>query len=121
MRAEKWEPVTGIEGPCDRISFSYSSGAGTAMVSMNFSAGDGASRNLILQFKGLVVLAGEDEAPGGFVPAPATESLPKLHCGRHPNWTFPLLNLLDSGPLPREARALLFSVFGQSGSRNCER
>ena len=99
MRAEKWEPISGIDGPSDGISFSYSSGVGTATVSMTFSEGGRPKRNLILQFKDIVVLAGEDEAPGGFIEAPPIQSLPRLELGLHPNWTFPLLKLLDSEPL----------------------
>lgn len=101
MRAEKWEPIGEINGPSDGISFSYSSGVGTAIVTMSFSEDDRPSRNLILEFQHIVVLAGEDEAPGGFIPAPPTESMPRLERGRHPSWTFPLMRLIDSEPLDR--------------------
>jgi hypothetical protein len=57
------------------------------------------TRDLILRFKQVVILCGEDEAPGGFVLAPAIESLPKLGRGDHPTWTFPLLKIVNSGPL----------------------
>jgi hypothetical protein len=99
VRAEKWEPISDIDGPSDGISFSYSSGVGTATVSMSFSEGGRSSRNLILQFRDIVVLAGEDEAPGEFIEAPPVQSLPRLEHGLHPNWTFPLMKLLDSKPL----------------------
>jgi hypothetical protein len=56
-------------------------------------------RELILKFRTVVVLCGENEAPGGIVPAPAISSLPKLGRGEHPSWTFPLLRLIDSPPL----------------------
>jgi hypothetical protein len=99
MRAEKWEPISDIDGPSDGISFSYNSGVGTAAVSMIFSEGGRSSRNLILQFRDIVVLASEDEAPGGFVEAPPIQSLPRLEHDPHPTWTFPLMKLLDSEPL----------------------
>ena len=99
MRAEKWEPISDIDGPCDGISFSYSSGAGTASVSMMFSRDDGSKRQLILHFRDIVVLAGEDEAPGGFIEAPPAQSLPRIEHGLHPTWSFPLIKLLDSRPL----------------------
>lgn len=59
----------------------------------------GPPRDLILRFKQVIVLSGEDECPGGFVPAPAVKSLPKLGHGDHPTWTFPLLKIVDSEPL----------------------
>jgi hypothetical protein len=99
MRAERWEPIDGIDGPSDGISFSYDSSAGAATVSMSFSEAGGTPRNLILKFRHIVVLAGEDEAPGGFIAAPAIKSLPKLERGLRPSWTFPLMRLLDSKPL----------------------
>jgi hypothetical protein len=66
---------------------------------MNFAESVGSARTLTLKFTHVVVLAGEDEAPGGFIPAPAVQSLPKLERGRYPTWTFPLLMLLDSDSL----------------------
>jgi hypothetical protein len=59
----------------------------------------GPPRDLILKFAQVIVLSGEEKCPGGFVPAPAAQSLPKLERGDHPSWTFPLLKLLDSEPL----------------------
>jgi hypothetical protein len=97
MRAERWEPVDGIDGHCDDIEFTYRSD-NTATVSMHF-AETGTARTLTLKFTYVVVLAGENEAPGGFIPAPTVQSLPKLERGRYPTWTFPLLTLLDSDPL----------------------
>lgn len=99
MHAEVWEPIEGICGPCDHIAFSYTP-VHAAAVHMTFAgAAGGPPRELILRFKQVVVLSGEDEAPGGFVPAPAINSLPKLGRGDHPTWTFPLLKIVDSGPL----------------------
>jgi hypothetical protein len=98
MRAEKWEPVNGIEDPIDHIDFSYNL-ASKATVSIAFAASESSARTLILRFTHVIVLAGEDEAPGGFIAAPAAQSLPKLERGRHPSWTFPLLRLLDSAAL----------------------
>jgi hypothetical protein len=99
MRAEVWEPVDGIDGPCGQISFSYSPDH-TATVLMSFAGIAGnPPRDLILRFRLVIVLSGEDECPGGFVQAPAIPSLPKLGRGEHPSWTFPLLKLLDSEPL----------------------
>lgn len=46
----------------------------------------GAARGLTLKFKRVVVLCGEEECPGGFVPIP--KPLPKLGRGSHPNYTF---------------------------------
>jgi hypothetical protein len=68
---------------------------------MSFSEAGGSHRNLILRFRHIVVLAGEDEAPGGFIAAPAIESLPKLERGLRPSWTFPLMRFLDSKPLDK--------------------
>lgn len=99
MRAEKWAPVDGIDDPIDHIDFSYNTSAGNATVSITFAGSEVSARTLILRFTHVIVLAGEDEAPGGFIAAPAAPSLPKLERGRHPSWTFPLLRLLDSEPL----------------------
>jgi hypothetical protein len=99
MHAEVWEPIEGICEPCDHIAFSYTP-LHTAEIRMTFAVTAGAGpRELILGFKGVVVVTGEDEAPGGFVAAPAINSLPKLGRGAHPNWTFPLLQIVDSEPL----------------------
>jgi hypothetical protein len=98
MRAERWEPVSGIDGPIDHIDFSYTS-AGEATVSITFTGSGGSARTLILRFRHVVVLACEDEAPGGFIAAPAAQSLPKLERGRNSSWPFPLLRLLESQPL----------------------
>lgn len=99
MRAEKWEPIDGIDRQCAYISFSYVP-VHTATVSMRFDGlASGPDRDLVLKFKRVIVLSGEDDCPGGFVPAPAVESLPKLGRGDHPSWTFPLLKLIDSAPL----------------------
>jgi hypothetical protein len=99
MHAKMWEPIEGICEPCDHIAFSYIP-LHAAEICMTFAATAGGSpRELILRFKQVVVLSGEDEAPGGFVPAPATNSLPKLGRGAHPTWTFPLLEIVDSEPL----------------------
>jgi hypothetical protein len=59
----------------------------------------GPPRDLILKFRQVIVLSGEEECPGGFVPAPAVQSLPKLERGANPTWTFPLLQLYDSEAL----------------------
>ena len=94
MRAEVWDPIDGIDGPCDEISFSYAP-AHTATVVMAFKVvAGGPSRNLTLNFKRVAVLCGEEECPGGFVPLP--KPLPKLTRGDHLTWTFPLLKLVDS-------------------------
>jgi hypothetical protein len=99
MHAEIWEPIEGICEPCDHIAFSYIP-LHAAEIRMTFAAtAGGGPRELILRFKQVVVLSGEDEAPGGFVPAPAINSLPKLGRGAHPTWTFPLLKIVDSEPL----------------------
>lgn len=98
MRAERWEPVIGIEGPIDHIDFSYTS-TRKATVSITFAESEGSARTLVLRFVHVVVLAGEDEAPGGFIAAPAAQSLPRLERGAYPSWTFPLLQLLESQPL----------------------
>lgn len=99
MRAEKWEPIDGIDRPCAQISFSYSP-VHTATVSMRFDGlASGPPRDLILKFRQVIVLSGEEECPGGFVPAPAVQSLPKLERGANPSWTFPLLQLYDSEAL----------------------
>jgi len=99
MRAETWEPLDGICGPCDRIAFSYIP-HGSATVHMSFSGtAGGPPRDLLLRFTQVIVLSGEDECPGGFVPAPAIKSLPKIGGGDHPTWTFPLLKIVDSEPL----------------------
>jgi hypothetical protein len=73
MRTEKWEPVNGIEGPIDHIDFSYIS-ASKATASITFAESGGSARTLILRFIHVIVLAGEDEAPGGFIAAPAAQS-----------------------------------------------
>jgi hypothetical protein len=74
MRAERWEPVQGIDGPCGQISFSYTP-VHTATVSMRFDGvASGPPRDLILKFSQVIVLSGEEECPGGFVPAPAVQS-----------------------------------------------
>jgi hypothetical protein len=104
MRAERWEPINGIDGPSDGISFSYDSSGSVATVSMGFSDAGRSNRNLTLRFRHVAVLAGEDEAPGGFISAPTIESLPKLEHGLRPSWTFPLLRLLDSKPLDQYQR-----------------
>jgi hypothetical protein len=99
MHAEIWEPIGGITGPCDHIAFSYFP-VHAATVRMTFAGiSGGLHRELILRFKQVVVLSGEDEAPGDFVPAPPIKSLPKLGRGDHPTWTFPLLKIVDSQPL----------------------
>jgi len=99
MHAEIWEPIEGICEPCDHIAFSYIP-SHAAEIRMTFAATAGGNpRELILRFTQVVVLSGEDEAPGEFVPAPATSSLPKLGRGAHPTWTFPLLKIVDSEPL----------------------
>jgi hypothetical protein len=99
MHAEIWEPIEGICEPCDHIAFSYIPlHAAETRMTFAATAGDG-PRELILRFKQVVVLSGEDEAPGGFVPAPAINSLPKLGRGAHPTWTFPLLKVVDSDAL----------------------
>jgi hypothetical protein len=99
--AEAWEPIDGISGPCDQIAFSYAPAPDySATVIMTFAALAGKrSRELILRFKHVIVLTSEDEAPGGFVPAPEIKSLPKLGRGDNPNWTFPLMKLINSEPL----------------------
>jgi hypothetical protein len=97
MRAEVWEPIDGICGPCGQISFSYIP-AHMATVLMTFSGiAGGPPRGLTLKFKRVIVLCGEEECPGGFVPMP--KPLPKLERGDHPTFTFPLLKFVDSEPL----------------------
>jgi len=99
MRADMWEPVDGIDGPCDHIGFFYKPNH-TATVSMTFAGSAGRpARILILRFHVVIVLTGEDECPGDFVPAPAIPTLPKLRRGEHPSYTFPLLKMVDSKPL----------------------
>jgi hypothetical protein len=79
------------------ISFSYSP-VHTAAVLMTFGGiADGPPRELALRFKRVIVLCGEDECPGGFIPIP--KPLPKLGRGGNPDWTFPLLKFIDSEPL----------------------
>jgi hypothetical protein len=101
MRAEQWEPVAGICGPCDGIAFSYSRPRAAELVLTFAGTARDPTRDLILQFKQVVILSSEDEAPGGFVAAPAVDSLPKLGRGLHPSWTFPLLKIIDSEALKR--------------------
>ena len=97
MRAEMWEPVEGILGPCAQISFSYvPSHAATILMTFEGIAG-GAPRCLTLKFTRVVVLCGEEECPGGFAPIP--KPLPQLGRGDHRTYTFPLLKLVDSEPL----------------------
>ena len=97
--AEAWEPIDGIPAPCNQIVFSYSADR-SATVVMTFTALKGKPRcELILRFKHVIVLASEDEAPGGFVPALEIKSLPKLARGDQANLTFPLMKLIDSEPL----------------------
>lgn len=97
MHAEIWEPIDGICGPCSQISFSYiPTHASTVVMTFNGVAG-GPSRDLTLKFKRVVVLCGEEECPGGFVPLP--RALPQLGGGDRPTWTFPLLRLVGSEPL----------------------
>ena len=97
MRAEMWEPVEGILGPCGQISFSYvPPHAATVLMTFEGIAG-GAPRGLTLKFSRVVVLCGEEECPGGFVPIP--QSLPRFERGDHRTFTFPLLKLVDSEPL----------------------
>jgi hypothetical protein len=99
MHAEAWEPIEGICGPCDHIAFSYIP-YHAATIRMTFACtARGPARDLILKFKQVIVLSSEDECPGGFVPAPAIKTLPKLGRGDDPTWTFPLLKLVDSEPL----------------------
>jgi hypothetical protein len=99
MHAEIWEPIEGICEPCDHIAFSYIPLHGAEIRATFAANAGGVPRELILSFKQVVVLSGEDEAPGGFIPAPAINSLPKLGRGVHPTWTFPLLKIVDSEPL----------------------
>lgn len=99
MHAEAWEPIDGISGPCDQIAFSYGPDH-SANVIMTFAGPSGGHpRELALRFRQVIVLTSEDEAPGGFVPAPEIKSLPKLGRGDKPTWTFPLMKLIDSEPL----------------------
>ena len=59
MRAEKWEPIDGIDRPCAQISFSYSP-VHTATVSMRFDGlASGPPRDLILKFRQVIVLSKE--------------------------------------------------------------
>lgn len=97
MHAEMWEPVNGIGGPCDQVSFSYiPNHTATVVMTFNGVAG-GASRDLTLNFKRVVVLCAEEECPGGFAPLP--KALPQLESRDRPTCTFPLLRLLGSEPL----------------------
>ena len=97
MRAEMWEPVEGIRGPCGEISFSYvPPHAATVLMTFEGIAGR-APRCLTLKFTRVVVLCGEEECPGGF--APLSKPLPRLERGDHQTFTFPLLKLIDSEPL----------------------
>ena len=98
MHAERWEPVDDIDAPIEHIDFSYSS-PNKAAATIAFLGSRGSARTLALSFTHVIVIAGEDEAPGGFVAAPAAQLLPKLERGSHPTWTFPLLRLLESQPL----------------------
>jgi hypothetical protein len=127
MHAEMWEPIEGICEPCDHIAFAYIP-LQAAEICMTFAATRGGPRELILRFKQVVVLSGEDEAPGGFVPAPAINSLPKLGRGARPTWTFPPLRIVDSEPLKnyqlmrrQKNRAFLHGIDGQSGACYCKR
>jgi hypothetical protein len=62
-RAEKWEPIDGIDRPCAQISFFYSA-VHTATVSMRFDGlALGSPRDLILKFRRVIVLSGEEEWP----------------------------------------------------------
>ena len=64
MRAEVWEPIDGICGPCGQISFTYLP-VHTATVLMTFDGiAEGPARGLTLKFKRVVVLCGEEECPG---------------------------------------------------------
>lgn len=100
MRAERWEPIEKIDGPIDHIDFSYTSG-GDATVSLVSVEGRDSASTLVLRFTHVIVLAGEDEAPGGFIEAPSIPHLPRLERGRYPSWTFPLLRVFDSEALKR--------------------
>lgn len=103
-RAEPWEPVDGISAPCDQIVFSYAPDH-SATVIMSFTGpARGNRRELVLRFRHVIVLTSEDEAPGGFVPAPEIKSLPKVERADKLTWatptlTFPLMKLVDSEPL----------------------
>jgi len=93
----------------------------------------GPPRDLILKFRQVIVLSGEEECPGGFVPAPAVQSLPKLERGANPTWTFPLWQLYDSESLNQyqmifhqrapnpSAGAFFPSVHAQFVASNCQR
>jgi hypothetical protein len=74
---------------------------------MTFAAtAGGGPRELILRFKHVVILSGEDEAPGGFVPAPAINSLPKLEPTREvDDWD--KLPSFDAGEAPRRSTSSL--------------
>jgi hypothetical protein len=104
MRAEPWRPVEGITAPCETIAFAYGP-PHSAKVVMHFPhSKNGITRELVLGFRDVVVLAGEDEAPGGFVKAPPIASLPKLDLVLRPgsdtsSMTHPLMQLFDSEPL----------------------
>jgi hypothetical protein len=115
MRAEIWEPIDGILGPCVQISFSYApSHVATVLMTFEGTAG-GAPRGLTLKFTRVVVLCGEEECPGGFAPIP--KPLPQLGRGDHPTFTFPLLKLVDSEPLKQYE--LIFHNKGQPLAHFC--
>lgn len=83
-----FEPVAGIIGPCERISFSYN-GQGGASVRMVFSAVNGLrGEDLYLEFEHVTALRWEPECPG-FNPMPL--AMPKCSEEAWSRWTFPLL------------------------------
>src|SRR6185437_15604 len=97
MHAEMWEPVDGLCGPCDQISFSYIPHHAATVVMTFSGVAAGPPRDLTLNFKRVGVLCGEEECPGGVAPLP--KALPHLARGKQPTCPFPLLRLVGSEPL----------------------
>ncbi len=86
----KWEPVSGIVGPCGSISVSYSGGM-CGSVTLHFAAFTGLpAKDLLIHFRTLVALKYETECPG-FEPDPT--DLPKCSEPAMAMWTFPLLKI----------------------------
>jgi hypothetical protein len=127
MHAEMWEPIEGICEPCDHISFSYIP-LHAAEIRMTFAASAGGGpRELILRFKHVVVLSGEDEAPGGFVSAPCDKFASETGVRRSPDMDIPSFKncgfrASEKLPIdaPSENRAFLHGIDGQSGACYCK-
>lgn len=85
--------MSGIQSACADLSFSLDA-RDRLVVTMHFSFMVGQPRrDLLLAFSGPISIRWEQES-FGLNPLPTP--LPRIEGGRHPAWTFPLLQIEDS-------------------------